>query len=380
MIDFPRIPIIFLLFVSAYILWGLIPYFETSYREEVGPLTTVFIRFSGSTILLLCLLVLHRVIRRRFWQEVGGLKKFSFEKIPFKVWTRQVEVPRIIVYISLGALFIIALNFYFLMLRTFHNTLAIGITLSLGFPPVLIAIFEIVFGKFRKQRVPQVWRFIIGLDAAIAGIGAAICSLQHVEGEWSISSGWLSYAVIAGFVISWSAWLLLLSRDAGASQNRVVESKFIVRVWKIAIIFASGSITNFLVLILFFKPEIPDLQKCLFSIFKLNSASAHLSFEALTSLIMMVLVSTFFSYILYFTAFSQSLDSNETSVLASILQTVEPLTAVVISVLVWHESLTNLAILGIVLVLASMLTILIVTWRLGEMKERTRARSQQEWN
>jgi len=358
------------IFVVSYILWGLIPYFEVSFQMEVGPLAAVSIRFGVSSVLLLIILVIHRALKKNFWSNVHGVRGFSVEKIVLKVLGREVTLPRIAAYSFLGMLFVVSLNFYFLMLNAFRSSLAIGVTLSLGLPPVLTGLFEVVFGKFSHRMTPKVWRLSIGVDVAIAGIGAALCRLDSLERASGSSVDWTGYVWIAGFVISWSAWMVIISREAKAFSNSYLGKDLIGLVWKNITIFASGSVLNLLILVLSFRSEGLDVLKYLGSILELPSGLTHLSPGAFYSINMMVLISTFLAYLFYFTAFSRSSDSDALSVLASVLQTVEPLCAVAITLLVWHQVPTNLALCGIGLVLFSMATILVVVWNLDRIKNK----------
>ncbi|MEM2970391.1 MAG: hypothetical protein QXR63_05600 [Candidatus Bathyarchaeia archaeon] len=354
----PKIRKVFALtmFLMAYLFWGFVPFFEKLCKEEVGPMAIVIIRFGVSTILLLILLIVYRIFKKDFWMKNGGIMKFSFEKVKFGIIQKKLEMPRIMFYSFLGILFIVALDFFFFMIRAFGNALAVGLVLSLGLPAPLTALFEVVFGKFKSQKISNIWRFAVGVVAAISGVGAAICRLQQpvIEGMTS----WTGYIWVFGFVIAWSAWLIIKTRE---TQLYVNKESFIIEVWKLCTIFSSGLAFNFILICFISKEELQGIIGYFTFIAQYSSGSTNLSYDTFLSLSMMSLLSTFLAYLALFKAFAQLSDSEILSVLAVVLQTFEPLTALLIEVFVWRRGLTNLTILGIILVLASMTAILIIS-------------------
>lgn len=339
------------------------PYFE-SLCEKVGSLAIVIIRFGASSVLLFSLLLAHLLFKKDFWMKNGGIIKFSTEKLQFKIMRREVAMPRLVIYSSLGILFIVALDFFFLMMQAFRTALAIGVTLSLGLPPVATALFEVVFGRFKESS--NIWRFAVGVIAAIAGIGAAMCSLQPAVGE--IQTDLIGYLWVFGFVITWSVWLIIKSRETQLWSDTTEEGWFIKEVWKLFIIFSAGSAFNVLLLAFVSKLEAQSVLKYFLFIFEYSFGSTSFSPKNFIALSMMVLVSTFFAYLALFWAFAKSSKLNALSILAVVLQTFEPLTVLLFNVFVWHQTLTNLMILGIGLVLISMGAILIVSQKLDKDK------------
>lgn len=334
----------------SYILWGLIPLWL--HWLPAAPLVVVGLRFLLAPLLLVIPILGLSFVCRSCKRSVRIYLNESTLKMSFL--NRSLALPRIAFIGLTSVLFAIAIDAYTIGLTSLPTSVAA--TLSFMYP-----LFN-VFGEFCIERgtkcdTSRNWRSLSFL-ASFAVAGAALASVR----DWS-ASGTLFYNVTFPLIFSilWAVFLIMTARDRSKHKKETHRADRIrLDLIKVALQLGFAGLLNLILISLI----APAQTSSVFTFFGfILTSDIQWTSEAVYSMLSLAVISTAIPYVLFHWAMGQEAALGKkkhalSSTDANILESVEVITAVVVSMILSMTLPSTQQWMGLVFLLVTVGTML----------------------